>query len=147
MASPWPRPNWVRAIPRGVVLADNIPSYPVLYTLDGSDPTTSPTAYVYSSSFAPDPSLFTPNVSLRVVALANDPTHPWVTSSPVASYTLTPDSIGLSPPAFVTSNAAPLTPGTPVVISLSGSNGSPRTEVNNGAPLQGSSAATSFPLN
>jgi len=128
----------------GIVLSDNLDGYVLVYTLDGSDPTTSPTAAAYGGPFAPDQSLFGPNATLRIAAVSSDAR---VTSSPVLTYTLTADQTPLSAPSFVTPNDQPLPPGTDVVISMNGGNGSPRTEVNNGAPSQASSQATSFPLN
>lgn len=128
----------------GIVLSDNIDGYVIVYTLDGSDPTTSPTAASYSGPFVPDQSLFGPSVALRVAAVSSDQR---IQPSSVMTYSLTADQIPLSAPSFVTSNAAPLAPNTPVVISLNGNTGAPRTEVNNGSPSQSSSSATTFPLN
>jgi hypothetical protein len=127
----------------GIVLSDNIDGYTVFYTLDGSDPTVSPTAAPYNGPFVPAQPQFGPTVTLRFAAVSTDPR---ITSSPVTTCTLTTDTTPLSPPSFVTSNGSPLSPGTPVVISV-GSGASPRTEVNNGTPTQTSSASTSFPLN
>lgn len=127
----------------GIVLGDNIDGYTIVYTLDGSNPTTSPTAMAYSGPFAPLQSQFGPDATLEFAAVSSDPR---ISTSAVTTYTLTPDQAPLTPPTFVTSNAEPLSPGTDVVISVN-SNGSPRTAVNNGAPTQSSSSATSFPLN
>ncbi len=126
----------------GIALAGNVAGgYSLLYTLDGSDPTAFGT--LYAGAFAPDPALFNPNTVLKIAAVANDPRY---LGSGVSTYTLTSVTVPLGSPTFITSNAAPLSPGTPVVISVSGS-ASPRTEVNNGAPALSSSSATSFPLN
>jgi hypothetical protein len=128
----------------GIVLNGNVAGFDILYTLDGSDPTVSPTATLYSGAFAPLQSQFTPTVALRVAAVSNDPR---INSSPTTTYNLDTIAAPLAAPSFITSNAAPLTPGTDVVIGMNGSGGSPRTEVNNGAPTQSSSTGTSFPLN
>jgi len=125
----------------GIVLGVNVPGMTVVYTFDGSDPTVS--GLVYPGPFGPDQSLFTPTVLLRVAAVSTDPRY---LSAPVAGYTLTSVTSPLQPPNFITSNASPLSPGTPVVLTA-GSNASPRTEINNGSPTTGSSSATSFPLN
>ena len=127
----------------GIVLSDNIDGYVIFYTLDGSDPTASPTAASYSGPFAPGQSFFGPNVTLRVAAVSSDAR---ITSSPILTYTLSAEQTPLMAPSFVTPNSAPLAPETPVVISMNGGNGSPRTEVNNGVPTRSSSSATSFPL-
>jgi hypothetical protein len=128
----------------GIVLSDNIDGYVIFYTLDGSDPTSSPTAAAYNGPFVPGQSFFGPSATLRVAAVSTDPR---ITSSPIQNYTLSAEQTPLTAPSFVTSNAEPLAPETPVVISVNGSSGSPRTAVNNGAPTQSSSSATSFPLN
>jgi hypothetical protein len=126
----------------GIVLNTNVDGYTIVYTLDGSDPTTSPTAVSYSGPFVPPQAQFGPDVTLEFAAVSSDSR---IVNSSTTSDTLTPDQSPLSPPVFVTSNAEPLSPGSDVVISVNG-NGSPRTTVNNGAPSQSSSAATSFPL-
>lgn len=128
----------------GIVLAGNIDGCAIYYTLDGSDPTTSPTAVAYSGPFVPAQASFDPDVSLQAVAVSTDPR---INSSSVDSYTLTAEQTPLSPPTFITSNAEPLAPGTDVVLSVGGGGASPRTAVNDGAPTQSSSSATSFPLN
>jgi len=125
----------------GIVLSENVPGLTLAYTLDGSDPTVA--GIDYDGAFAPVQSQFNPNSILKVAAVTSDPRY---VVAGVSTYTLTAVSAPLTAPSFITSNAAPLSPGTPVVISVSGS-ASPRTEVNNGAPGTSSSDATSFPLN
>jgi len=125
----------------GIVLSCNIPGMRLLYSLDGSDPTQ--TGTLYTGPFVPAQAQFTPTVVLKVAASTTDPRY---AASGISIYTLSTVTSALAPPTFITSNAEPLTPGTPVVLSVSGS-GSPRTEVNNGAPGMGSSSATQFPLN
>jgi hypothetical protein len=127
----------------GIVLSDNINGYTIFYTTDGSDPTTSGTAVAYNGAFVPPQGQFNPGVTLNAIAVANDSR---INNSRVMTYVLNSTSVALSPPTFITSNAQPLTPGTPVVLSVSGT-ASPRTEVNNGTPGQQSSQSTSFPLN
>ena len=125
----------------GVVLTPNVPGFTILYTLDGSDPAVNGTPY--AGPFDPAQAQFTPTVLLKVAAVSTDAR---ITSAPVSGYTLTSITVPLGAPSFITDNSSPLSPGTPVVISA-GSNGSPRTEVNNGNPTTSSSSATSFPLN
>jgi hypothetical protein len=137
-------PELAAAGTAGIVLTGSIDGYAVYYTLDGSDPASSPTAVPYSGAFAPTDTQFAPSATLKAVAVSTDAR---VTSSPVMTYVLDATQVALTAPSFVTSNAQPLTPGTQVVISVSGSGATPRTEVNNGAPGQNSSQATSFPLN
>ncbi len=127
----------------GVVLTGNLDGFPVVFTLDGSDPRTSPSAATYDSAFAPLQAQFGPNVTLKVAALSNDPR---VNPSSVTTYTLDPQAMALSAPSFITDNSQPLAPGTPVQISMNGAGGSPRTEIN-GPPTNSSSQSTSFPLN
>ncbi len=127
----------------GIVLTGNLDGYAVVFTLDGSDPRTSPTAATYGAAFAPLQAQFGPNVTLKVAALSTDAR---VNPSAVTTYTLDPMAMALSSPSFVTDNSQPLAPGTPVVISMNGGSGSPRTEIN-GPPTTSSSQATSFPLN
>ena len=126
----------------GIVLSDNVDGYTIFYTVDGSDPASSPTAVAYDGAFAPPQGSFGPTATVQAVAISNDSR---VTSSPVMTYTLSPVQTPLSSPSFITPNDQPLSPGTPVQISMNGSNGSPRTAVN-GTPSQASSQATSFPL-
>ncbi|HVW21060.1 MAG TPA: chitobiase/beta-hexosaminidase C-terminal domain-containing protein [Opitutaceae bacterium] len=139
----------------GILLTTNIPGFQVLYTLDGSDPTVDGLAY--SGAFAPGQGNFsvdsgnsdltgttTGTATLRYVAVSTDPR---IVSAPSLTQTLGAVAVPLTPPSFVTDNSQPLTPGTPVVITMNGGSGSPRTEVNNGSPGTGSSNATSFPLN
>jgi len=125
----------------GIVLTENVPGPALLYTLDGSDPTVA--GLTYEGAFAPLADQFSPSSVLKVAAVSSDPRY---VAAGVSTYPLTSVSAPLTAPSFVTSNASPLAPGTPVVISV-GSSGSPRTEVNNGAPQSSSSDATSFPLN
>lgn len=125
----------------GIVLTTNVPGYDIAYTMDGTNPLTSGTAF--SGPFSPTQAQFTPSVTLNAVATSNDAR---VHTSSIAVFTLTTVTSPLSPPTFITSNASPLSPGTPVVLSVDGS-AIPRTEVNNGAPTNSSSTATSFPLN
>jgi len=125
----------------GIVLTTNVPGFEAQYTLDGSNPAVA--GSLYNGAFVPAQAQFTPNVTLLAVAISNDPR---ILSSNIVSFPLSTETAPLSPPNFVTSNAAPLSPGTPVVISVSGS-AAPRTEVNNGAPSTSSSSATSFPIN
>lgn len=127
----------------GVTLTQNIDGYSILYTLDGTDPATSPTAAIYNAAFAPAQAQFGPSATLKVVAQSTDSR---ITSSPVMSYTLNSMAIALSAPSFITANDQPLAPGTPVEISMNGSGGSPRTAIN-GTPTDSSSQGTSFPLN
>jgi hypothetical protein len=124
----------------GIVLSSNVPNQPLLYTLDGSDPTVTGTQY--TGPFVPTQAQFAPNVTLRIAAA---PTESQYTAPGISTYTLTTIATALAAPIFVTSNATPLSPGTPVVLSVPGS-GSPRTAVNNGLPSMGSSSATQFPL-
>jgi len=126
----------------GIVLSENVPGYTILYTLDGSDPTVSGTTY--AGPFVPPQGQFAPTVLLKVAAVSSDSR---ISSAPTAGFTLTTLTAPLAAPAFVTDNSSPLAPNTPVVISVSGTSAVPRTEVNNGAPTQGSSGATSFLLN
>jgi type II secretory pathway pseudopilin PulG len=126
----------------GVMLTANAPGFTISYTLDGSDPSISGTAY--TTPFAPAQGQFSPNVTLKYAAYSTDPR---ITSSNLLSSTLSSIAVPLGAPSFVTSNAVPLSPGTDVVISVSGTSASPRTEVNNGIPSPTSSSATSFPLN
>ncbi|HEX3731091.1 MAG TPA: chitobiase/beta-hexosaminidase C-terminal domain-containing protein, partial [Opitutaceae bacterium] len=139
----------------GILLTTNIPGFQVLYTLDGTDPTVDGIAY--SGAFAPGQGSFsvasgnsdltgtnTGTASLRYVAVSNDPR---IVSAPSLTQSLDSMAVPLTPPTFVTDNSLPLSPGTAVVISLSGGSASPRTEVNNGVPGNSSSNATSFPLN
>jgi type II secretory pathway pseudopilin PulG len=136
----------------GIVLSENVPGINILYTTDGSDPTSSSTATLVSydasaplnDAFVPPQAQFSPNVQLEVAAISTDSR---IVSAVPDSYTLTSISAPLAPPTFITSNSAPLSPGASVVISVSGSSAAPRTEVNNGAPTTSSSSATSFPLN
>jgi len=126
----------------GVVLSVNAATAVVRYTLDGSTPTNaSPT---YAGAFAPAQGQFSPTVILKVAAFTSDPR---LTNSAVSTYTLSATQIALTAPTIVTSNAAPLSPGSNVVVSFSDPNGTTRTEVNNGTPSAGSSPAASFPLN
>jgi type II secretory pathway pseudopilin PulG len=128
----------------GVTLTENVPGFTILYTLDGSNPTASPTAASYSGPFVPLQAQFGPTVPLEVAAVSTDPRY---VSAPTALYTLTTITVPLQPPTFITPNTQPLSPGSSVVISDPGSGASPRTAVNNGSPTQNSSSATSFPLN
>ena len=136
----------------GIVLSENVPGINIFYTTDGSDPTSSSTATLVSydpaaplnDAFVPPQSQFSPNVQLEVAAVSSDSR---IISAVPSSYTLTSISAPLAPPTFITDNSAPLSPGTSVVISVSGSSAAPRTAVNNGAPTTSSSSATSFPLN
>jgi hypothetical protein len=125
----------------GVTLAANVPGFTINYTLDGSDPTVSGVAY--SGPFVPAQAQFNPTVELQVAAVSADPRY---IPAPVSGFTLTTLTVPMAPPVFVTDNSQPLSPGTPVVISVSGTGASPRTAVNSGAPTTGSSSATSFPL-
>jgi type II secretory pathway pseudopilin PulG len=128
----------------GITLTENVSGFTILYTLDGSNPTSSPTAATYSGAFVPLQAQFGPTVPLEVAAVSSDPRY---ISAPTSDYTLTSITVPLGAPSFVTPNTEPLSPGTPVVISLAGSDASPRTAINSGAPTQSSSSATSFPLN
>jgi len=128
----------------GVTLTPNVPGFTILYTLDGTNPTVSTTAIPYSGPFVPLQAQFGPTVPLQVAVVSNDPRY---VSAPTTAYTLDTITVPLGAPTFITSNSAPLAPGTPVVISVSGTSASPRTAVNSGAPTTGSSSATSFPLN
>ena len=125
----------------GIVLSANVPGYPVLYTLDGSDPAVSGTTY--GGPFAPAAGQFNPTAMLKLTAVSTDPRFVSAAASGIA---LTSIVVPLTAPSFITDNAQPLAAGTPVVISAE-SNASPRTEVNNGNPSDSSSSATSFPLN
>lgn len=129
----------------GIVLGTNVDAYGVTttisYTLDGSDPAAD--GVVYSGPFVPGQAQFTPTVLLQATATSTDPR---IRTATILQETLTAEAAPLSPPTFVTSNAQPLSPGTDVVISVSGE-ASPRTAINNGAPTNNSSSATSFPLN
>jgi type II secretory pathway pseudopilin PulG len=124
----------------GIVLTSNVSNQPLLYTLDGSDPTVNGT--LYTGPFVPAQAQFAPNVTLRIAAVPTDSRY---ATPGISTYTLTTIATALAAPTFVTSNAVPLSPGTDVVLSVTGS-GSPRTEVNNGAPSMGSSSASQFPL-
>jgi type II secretory pathway pseudopilin PulG len=139
----------------GIVLTANVPGFTIVYTLDGSDPAVAGTAY--AGPFGPAQGNFsvasgnsdltgssTGTATLRYVAISNDPR---ILSSPDLAQTLSAEAVPLSAPTFVTDNSEPLAPGTPVVISVSGSSASPRTTVNAGTPTSSSSSATSFPLN
>jgi type II secretory pathway pseudopilin PulG len=139
----------------GIVLTTNIPGFAILYTLDGSDPAVSGVSY--SAPFAPSQANFsassgnadltgasTGTATLKYVAISNDPR---IVSSQEMAQTLNSVAVPLSAPTFVTDNSQPLAPGTPVVISVSGSSSSPRTTINSGTPTNSSSSATSFPLN
>jgi hypothetical protein len=123
----------------GIVLTSNVPNQPILYTLDGSDPAQ---GISYTGPFLPTQAQFSPNVTLRIAARPTDSRY---TAPGNSSYTLTTIAVALAAPTFVTSNASPLAPGTEVELSVTGS-GSPRTEVNNGAPGMSSSSANQFPL-
>jgi type II secretory pathway pseudopilin PulG len=125
----------------GIVLSGNIPNLRLLYSLDGSDPAQGGT--LYTGPFAPAPARFNPTALLKITADSSDPRF---AASGVSTYTLVTITTALAAPVFVTSNASPLTPGTPVVLSVTGSS-SPRTEINNGAPAMSSSSDTQFPLN
>jgi type II secretory pathway pseudopilin PulG len=126
----------------GIVLSANAPGFAILYTLDGSDPSVD--GVPYTGPFSPAQGQFNPNVTLKYAAYSTDPR---ISSASLLSATLTTIAVPLGAPSFVTSNAQPLAPDTPVVISVSGSSATPRTEINNGAPTPTSSSATSFPLN
>jgi len=139
----------------GIVLTANVPGFTIVYTLDGSDPTVAGNAY--AGPFGPAQGNFsvasgnsdltgssTGTATLRYVAISNDPR---IVSAPDLAQNLSAEAVPLSAPTFVTDNSAPLSPGTPVLISVSGSSASPRTTVNAGAPSTSSSSATSFPLN
>ncbi|MGH7997026.1 MAG: chitobiase/beta-hexosaminidase C-terminal domain-containing protein [Opitutaceae bacterium] len=148
----------------GIVLTANVPAYTlpsgqpayaIFYTLDGSSPTADGASY--AGPFAPAQSNFSTSVgnadltgtatgtaSLEYVALSNDPR---IYSTQIIGATLDAEAVPLSAPTYVTDNSQPLAPGTNVVLSVSGSNASPRTTVNGGAPTQSSSSDTSFPLN
>jgi len=129
----------------GVVLSASIDSAVIYYTIDGSDPTTSPSLSVYNGPFLPpQSSQYWPNPMLQAVAVSTDPRF---SSSSVWNHNLNAVSTPLAAPSFVTPNDQPLAPGSVVAISVTGGNGSPRTEVNNGVPTTSSSQATSFPLN
>jgi type II secretory pathway pseudopilin PulG len=128
----------------GIVLTENVPGFLIRYTTDGSDPADSSTATVYDGPFVPPQSQFSPSVQLRVNAISTDPR---IISAVPATYTLASITVPLGAPTFITDNSVPLSPGTSVVISVSGSSAAPRTTVNNGAPTMSSSSATSFPLN
>ncbi len=127
----------------GIVLTPSVDGYAIVLTLDGSDPSSSPTSSTYSGPFAPDPSQFSPSATLKAYARSNDPR---IASSPVQTYFLTTVQVAMPAPSFVTPNGQPLDPGTVVVLSVPGS-GTSRTEINNGVPTQASSQANSFPLN
>jgi len=124
----------------GIVLTSNVPNQQLLYSLDGSDPSAGGTPY--TGPFVPAQAQFSPNVTLRIAAAPSDSRY---ASPGISTYTLTTLATALGAPTFVTSNTSPLAPGTPVVLSVPGS-GSPRTEVNNGAPSMSSSSASQFPL-
>jgi len=124
----------------GIVLSSNVPSQPLVYSLDGSDPTA--TGASYNGPFVPTQAQFAPSVTLRIGAVPNDPRY---AAPGVSTYVLSTIAVTLGAPSFVTSNAAPLSPGADVVLTVPGS-GSPRTEVNNGAPTTSSSSASEFPL-
>jgi hypothetical protein len=124
----------------GIVLSANVPGYGVFYTLDGSDPTIS--GIPYQGPFLPTQAQFNPSAFLKVAAVSTDRR---IVPSAVLGYPLTSMTAPLTSPSFITDNSQPLPPGGDVQISVSGS-GAPRTEVNNGAPSQSSSGATSFPL-
>jgi type II secretory pathway pseudopilin PulG len=126
----------------GVVLSVNAATAVVRYTLDGSTPTNASPAY--AGAFTPAQGQFGPNVTLKVAAFTSDPR---LSNSAVSTFTLSATPIALSAPTIVTSNSAPLTPGTNVVVSLSDPNGTTRTEINNGTPSVASSTAAAFPLN
>lgn len=139
----------------GIVLTTNVPGFAILYTLDGSDPTVD--GVTYSGAFGPSQSNFstpvnngdltgsqTGTATLKYIAVSTDPR---IESTPIEGATLNSIAVPLGSPTFVTDNSQPLPPGSDVVISVSGSSASPRTEVNNGAPSSSSSSATSFPLN
>jgi type II secretory pathway pseudopilin PulG len=128
----------------GVTLASNVPGFPILYTLDGSNPTASATSASYSAPFVPLQAQFGPTVPLQVAVVSNDPRY---VSAPTSAFTLTTITVPLGAPTFVTPNTVPLSPGASVVISVSGTSASPRTAINSGAPSTASSSATSFPLN
>jgi type II secretory pathway pseudopilin PulG len=128
----------------GVVLGTNVDSYgvstAVKYTMDGTDPSVDGAAY--ASAFVPAQGQFNPNVTLEATATSSDPR---IHAATILQEILTAASAPLTPPTFITPNSSPLSPGTPVVISVTGS-ASPRTNVNNGSPTNSSSTATSFPL-
>ena len=125
----------------GITLAANVPGFTVLYTLDGSDPGVS--GIPYSEPFVPTQAQFSPTVNLRVAATSTDPRY---LPAPVSGYTLSTIAVPMEPPTFITDNSQPLSPGTPVVLTVPGTGATPRTEVNNGIPGAHSSSATSFPL-
>ena len=126
----------------GIVLSANAAGAVVRYTLDGSTPTVSSPAY--SGVFAPGQGQFSPSVTLKVAAFTSDPR---LSNSSITSYTLGVTPVTLTAPTIVTSNAAPVPPGTSVVVSYGNPNGSTRTEINNGSPTSVSSTAATFPLN
>jgi hypothetical protein len=136
-------------------LTENVPGFPIAYTLDGTNPSVSGVAY--SGPFAPVQANFSAAIgsgdltgsgsgtaALLYVAQSNDPR---IIAGPAQGQTLSAVAVPLTPPTFVTDNSQPLAPGTPVVINVSGSSGSPRTAINSGSPTTSSSSATSFPLN
>lgn len=128
----------------GIVLGTNVDAYgvnaSVVYTLDGSDPSVDGMAY--GGPFVPAQAQFNPTVDFQAIATSTDPR---IHSATILQQTLVAEAAPLSPPTFVTSNASPLSPGTPVVISVTGA-AAPRTAINSGSPTNSSSSATSFPL-
>ncbi|HKB92488.1 MAG TPA: chitobiase/beta-hexosaminidase C-terminal domain-containing protein, partial [Opitutaceae bacterium] len=125
----------------GIVLTSNITGTTIRFTLDGTDPRVSGTAY--SGAFAPPAGLFAPTVNLKTVAVSTDPRY---TSSAISIYQLAPQSTSLPVPVIVTDNSSPLDAGTPVNIAYNYAAGSTRTAIN-ATPNGTSSTARSFPIN